>query len=300
MDEYEISQVSQHFLQHLRIDEYKDHPLFRSYDHLKQMLQKRENLGTSKYKIILGFSSNMVSSGLREQIRHMVQHQLVDIIITTAGGIEEDLIKCVGGKTFLGNFQTFGRNLREAGLNRVGNLLIPNSNYANFEDFITPVFQEISNGGSTTTPSEIIALLGKAVCAEESIYSHCYRNSIDVFCPALTDGSIGDMMFFYNFNSERFIVDVLRDVQKLNDAIQDAESVGIILLGAGLPKHHALRACRMSRTHVADVIQVSTSDFVDTSVGSSDSNNLSENSRITIVNADATLVFPLLISAISE
>ena len=34
-----------------------------------------------------------VSAGVREHIRWLVQHRLVDVVVTTAGGVEEDLIK---------------------------------------------------------------------------------------------------------------------------------------------------------------------------------------------------------------
>lgn len=34
-----------------------------------------------------------VSAGVREQVRWLVQHRLVDVVVTTAGGVEEDLIK---------------------------------------------------------------------------------------------------------------------------------------------------------------------------------------------------------------
>ena len=44
-------------------------------------------------KIFLGYTSNLVSSGVREHVRYLVQHRMVDVIVTTAGGIEEDLIK---------------------------------------------------------------------------------------------------------------------------------------------------------------------------------------------------------------
>jgi deoxyhypusine synthase len=42
---------------------------------------KRKNNCT----IFLGYTSNIVSSGLRETIRFLVQHKLVDCIVTTAG-----------------------------------------------------------------------------------------------------------------------------------------------------------------------------------------------------------------------
>jgi deoxyhypusine synthase len=38
-----------------------------------------------KCTIFLGYTSNIVSSGLRETIRFLVQHRLVDCIVTTAG-----------------------------------------------------------------------------------------------------------------------------------------------------------------------------------------------------------------------
>ena len=44
-------------------------------------------------KIFLGYTSNLVSAGVREHIRYLVQHQMVDVLCTTAGGIEEDFIK---------------------------------------------------------------------------------------------------------------------------------------------------------------------------------------------------------------
>ena len=44
-------------------------------------------------KIFLGFTSNLISSGVREHIRYLVQHKMVDVVVTTAGGVEEDLIK---------------------------------------------------------------------------------------------------------------------------------------------------------------------------------------------------------------
>ncbi|KAL2076539.1 hypothetical protein ACEWY4_027867 [Coilia grayii] len=45
--------------------------------------------------IFLGYTSNLISSGVRETIRYLAQHSMMEVIVTTAGGVEEDLIKCV-------------------------------------------------------------------------------------------------------------------------------------------------------------------------------------------------------------
>ena len=89
-------------------------------------------------KIFLSYTSNLVSAGVREQIRYLVQHGHVDVLVTSAGGVEEDLIKCLGD-TYLGDFRMDGAKLRSEGLNRAGNMLVPNSNYCAFEDWIMPI-----------------------------------------------------------------------------------------------------------------------------------------------------------------
>ena len=69
-------------------------------------------------------------------------HAQVDVIVSTAGGVEEDFIKCLA-PTFLGDFRLSGRELRLKGINRIGNLLVPNDNYVKFEEWIMPIFDKM-------------------------------------------------------------------------------------------------------------------------------------------------------------
>jgi deoxyhypusine synthase len=70
-------------------------------------------------RIFLSYTSNQISCGQREVLRFLVQHRMVDCIVTTAGGIEEDLMKCFQ-PTFMGDFKLDGRTLRKKGINRIG------------------------------------------------------------------------------------------------------------------------------------------------------------------------------------
>ena len=47
----------------------------------------------TRCKIFLGFTSNLVSAGTREQLKYLAKHRMVDVIVSSAGGIEEDFIK---------------------------------------------------------------------------------------------------------------------------------------------------------------------------------------------------------------
>lgn len=70
----------------------------------------------------------MVSSGIREVIRYLVQHKMVDCIVTSAGGIEEDIMKCLGDFK-LGAFHMDDKQNRINGHCRIGNILVTNTNY---------------------------------------------------------------------------------------------------------------------------------------------------------------------------
>lgn len=79
--------------------------------------------------------------------------------MTTAGGIEEDFIKCLA-PTYLGSFEMAGKELREQGINRIGNLLVPNDNYCKFENWVLPLLDEMLDDQTRDnilwTPSKII------------------------------------------------------------------------------------------------------------------------------------------------
>lgn len=62
----------------------------------------------------------------------------VDVLVSTAGGVEEDFIKCLAD-TYIGDFNLPGSMLRKSGLNRIGNLIAPNDNYVKFEDWLMPI-----------------------------------------------------------------------------------------------------------------------------------------------------------------
>lgn len=101
-----------------------DEPINMEEDEELLDLEIRKSI---KCTIWLGFTSNMFSSGIREIIKFLCKNKLIDIIVSSAGGIEEDLIKCMGD-TYLGEFSLPGKQLRMEGLNRIGNLLVPNLN----------------------------------------------------------------------------------------------------------------------------------------------------------------------------
>eukprot|EP01038_Epipyxis_sp_PR26KG_P005880 gene5880-8110_t len=257
-----------------------------------------------KCTIFLAYTSNMISCGIRETIKFLVQHKLVDVLVTTAGGIEEDLIKCLA-PTYLGDFKLKGSELRAKGVNRLGNLLIPNDNYCAFEDFLTPILHKMTdeqvNSNIRWTPSSLIRRLGQEINNEDSVYYWAYKNNIPVFCPAITDGSIGDMIYFHSYKRPEFVVDVVNDIRAINDIAVRAHGTGMIILGGGVVKHHTCNANLMRNGADFSVYINTGQEFDGSDSGASPDEAVSWGKiRLTAkpvkVSADATLVFPIIVS----
>lgn len=215
----------------------------------------------------------MISSGLRETFRYLVQYKHVSAIVTTAGGVEEDFIKCLA-PTYHGAFSTSGAALRSRGLNRIGNLVVPNNNYCAFEDWVIPILnkmleeqeEEFKHSGERTmwTPSKVIHRLGKEINDESSVYYWAYKNDIPVFCPALTDGSLGDMLYFHSFKASplQLVIDIVQDIRKINTIAVRAKRAGMIILGGGVVKHHIANACLM-RNGAESAVYINTAQEFD-------------------------------------
>jgi deoxyhypusine synthase len=169
---------------------------------------------------------------------------MIDCIVTTTGGIEEDIMKCLG--TFhLGEFNMNDVENRLNGHCRMGNILVPNDNYVKLENFLLPLFAQMATEqekqGTRWTPSKFIRKLGQEINNPESIYYWCYRNDIPVFCPAITDGAIGDVLFTNSYKND-LAIDVVLDHKEISKIAMKAEKAGAIVLGGSIPKHHILNA----------------------------------------------------------
>ncbi|XP_027764772.1 deoxyhypusine synthase [Empidonax traillii] len=254
--------------------------------------------------IFLGFTSNLVSSGVRESIRYLVQHGMVDVLVTTAGGVEEDLIKCLA-PTYIGDFHLRGRDLRENGINRIGNLLVPNDNYCKFEDWLMPILdqmvEEQDTQGVQWTPSRMIARLGKEINHPESVCYWAQKNNIPVLSPALTDGSLGDMIFFHSYKRPGLVLDIVADLRLINTQAIFAHKTGMIILGGGLVKHHIANA-NLMRNGADFSVYVNTAQEFDGSDSGARPDEAVSWGKIRMdatpvkVYADASLVFPLLVA----
>ncbi len=274
------------------------------YTAIQIFKKMREN----KVTIFFGYTSNMVSCGLREVICYLTKNKIVDVLVTTAGGLEEDVLKLFG-PYFLGDYNASGKVLRNKGINRTGNLYIPNSRYIKFEKFINVFLQRLykkqKETGKIITTTELCYELGKEVeklpNKEESICYWAYKNNIPLFCPALTDGSFGDVFFFFKQQHQDMFIDMSDEVYKLNKIAINAEKTGIIALGGSVPKH-AIANANLFREGTDYAIYLTTAqEYEGSNAGANPEEakswgKIKGDAKTIKVVGDCSITFPLLIA----
>ncbi|MAG37933.1 deoxyhypusine synthase [Candidatus Pacearchaeota archaeon] len=272
-------------------------------NHLGKAIKIVNNMIKNEAFIFLGYTSNMVSSGNRDIIRFLVQNKKVDALVTTAGGIEEDIIKCMGDFV-IGDFRADGAELRKRGINRTGNLFVPNERYIKFEAFMGELLEEVwkeqEKTGKVISGYELIWKMGEKIGDERSIYYWAWKNKIPVYSPAVLDGALGDDVYFFKFRRQGFKIDISEDIKMFNDLTIGLKKSGAIILGAGSVKHAILNA-NMLRNGADYAVYINTAQEFD----GSDSGAMPEeakswgklnaNTEEVKVFADATIVFPLLV-----
>ena len=138
--------------------------------HLSRAIEIVNEMRKNQAFIYLGYTSNMVSSGLRDIFRFLVKNKMVNFVVTSAGGIEEDIIKCLGS-FILGDFKANGADLRKKGINRIGNIFVPNNRYVDFESFFQEIleelYQEQKKTGKIVSSSELIWKLVEKIDNQE-------------------------------------------------------------------------------------------------------------------------------------
>ena len=143
--------------------------------------------------------------------------------------------------------------------------------------------------------------MGKAIDNEESICYWAQRNGIPVFCPAITDGSIGDMLFFHSFKRSGLILDLVQDIRALNRMAIDAAHTGMLIFGGGVVKHHICNA-NLMRNGADFAAFVNTGHEFDGSDSGAKPDEAVSWGKVKVdatpvkVCADATLVMPLLVA----
>ncbi|MFP4524407.1 MAG: deoxyhypusine synthase family protein [Candidatus Woesearchaeota archaeon] len=257
-------------------------------------------------KVFLTFTSNMVTSGLRGFFAQLIKLGIPDVIVTTVGGLEEDIMKAKGEEFSIGTFASDDVELHEQGVNRVGNLQVKNESYMRYEDALMPLLDKLYEKKNKWTASGMMKEIGLQLDDEHSILYQAAKNDVPVFCPAITDGSTGFHLYLYQQKHKDFTVDVVQDFGNILYSTSHDDTKGVIALGGSISKHHAILATLLNGG-ANYAVYMTTAQRTSGSMSGATTNEakswgkIKDESDVSTVIGDVTIMFPLaMIKALED
>ncbi|MCD6478028.1 MAG: deoxyhypusine synthase [Candidatus Aenigmarchaeota archaeon] len=258
--------------------------------------------------VFLSFPASIISTGTRGIIRDLVKNKRIDVIITTCGTLDHDLAR-VWQNYYHGYFEADDRKLHQKGINREGNIFIPNESYGLIlEEKMQPILKKIYEEGKDWSTIDLIWKFGEFLeneeKKEESIVYWAYKNKIPIFVPGPMDGAFGSQIwFFWQDGHKDFNVNVLRDEQELSRIIYDAKRTGALMIGGGISKHHTIW-WNQFRDGLNYAVYITTAPEWDGSLSGArvreaiSWGKVREDAKYITIEGDATVILPLLIKSI--
>ena len=257
----------------------------------------------------LSFPACIISTGTRGVIKELVKKKLFDVLITTCGTLDHDLAR-VWENYYHGSFMVDDSELHKDGVNRLGNIFIPNECYGKIlEDKMQPILKKIGKEKKKWSTKELIWEFGKNLEKEknckESIIYWAYKNKIPIFVPGITDGAFGSQVWMYYQNNRDFTIDLLKDEQDLSDLVFDAKISGALIVGGGISKHHTIW-WNQFKGGLDYAVYITTAVEYDGSLSGAKTREaiswgkIKEKADNVTIDGDATVLLPLIISALFE
>jgi deoxyhypusine synthase len=257
------------------------------------------------YTVFLTVAGPMVPGGLRRVISLLVEKRYVDALILSGANVVHDIIEGIGYRGIKGSFWADDVALRAKGIGRAGDIYFAQAGFEALETTMHRVFTQLAaKGVSRVSISDLLQETGRLVDDEDSVLRTAATHAVPVFSPGILDSMLGIHLWTYN-QLHHLDLDPLADFNQLATLVYDAKQVGVISLGGGLPKHHALGANTL-REGVDAAVQIT----LDRPEGGSFSGAPLEEAiswkkaktgdKLVSVIGDATIVFPILVAAVLD
>jgi len=257
----------------------------------------------------LSFPACICSTGTRGVIKELLKRKLFDAVITTAGTLDHDLAR-IWENYYHGSFMADDRELHKEGVNRLGNIFIPNECYGKIlEDKMQPILGELYETKQKWSTKELIWKFGERLEKEkngkDSITYWAWKNNIPVFVPGITDGAFGSQIWMYYQEHKNFTIDLFKDEQDLSDIVFDAKKSGALIIGGGISKHHTIW-WNQFKGGLDHVVYITTAVEYDGSLSGAQTREaiswgkVKEKANNVTIEGDATVLLPLMIGALFE
>ncbi|TFF97375.1 MAG: hypothetical protein EU541_08325 [Promethearchaeota archaeon] len=190
---------------------------------------------------VMTLSGAMIPAGMGELICTLLEHKLIDVLVSTGANIIHDLVDVFSNVGhFIGSANVDDEDLFENRINRIYDVFLPEDNYQKAEQGILNIIRNLFPQKSVKiTPSQLFYQLGKKI-DKRCILSLAAKNNIPIFTPAFSDSEFALNLIKYSAREGfEFQLDILEDVLNFADIIRHSKEYGTFIIGGGVPRNWA-------------------------------------------------------------
>ena len=233
------------------IDSYRDmaytaRTLANASDIYSMMLKDKE------CAVVLTLAGSLISAGLKKAIITLIEHNMVDAIVSTGANIvDQDFFEGLGFKHYIAPGSPEAppvddMTLRNLMIDRIYDTYIIEDDLRDCDDTTKKIFDSFEPGAYSSR--EFIEAMGAYLARKhpknDSIVKTCFLKRVPIFVPAFSDCSAGFGIVLHqvekNEQGEPFVAfDSGKDFRELTDIKLNCKDTGLLMLGGGVPKNFA-------------------------------------------------------------
>jgi deoxyhypusine synthase len=273
-----------------------------------------ERMLGSDCTIFLGAAGALSAGGLRLVIAHLIEHRYIDCLVSTGANLYHDLHETRGRRHFVGSPQADDAALQADRIDRVYDTYASEEEFCENDEWIAAFVLTLERRPHTSR--EFLYRLGEHLwqtTGNDGILTAAYRAGVPIFCPAISDSSIGmGISQARHADPSAGHIDVIGDIIESANLVIRRPRTASVVLGGGTPKNFINQASvqaefyddRVGGHRYAIQIVTDVPHFGGASGSSLEEarswGKLATDAEQITVHADVTIALPVLASALAS
>jgi len=192
--------------------------------------------------VILTLAGSLVSAGLKQVIIDMIEHNMIDVIVSTGANIvDQDFFEALGFRHYKGDPFSDDALLREMSIDRIYDTYIDEDELRVCDDTMAVIANSMKLGAYSSR--EFIMEMGRYIDEKNldrnSIVYKAFEKGVPIFVPAFSDCSAGFGLVHHQWHhpQEQVTIDSVKDFRELTRIKIANDKTGILMMGGGVPKN---------------------------------------------------------------
>ncbi|MGH8103521.1 MAG: deoxyhypusine synthase family protein [bacterium] len=203
---------------------------------LKNMLTDR-----SRPTVLMGLAGPLVAAGLRAVLRDMIEHNLVDVIVSTGAILYQDIYQARGFHHFVGSPHADDARLRQLYIDRIYDTYVDEEKFIETDDWLGRVADDLPPGN--TSSRAYMDSVADRLNDPDSIVVTARKRGVPMFVPAINDSSIGIGLTDHYHRAKvegrpHLTIDSIRDNYELTQIVVKSKATAAIYVAGGVPKNY--------------------------------------------------------------